>query len=191
MTVELIKQLLDACYLAKRARDMLPALPDGVMPSYIRYLDTIGKLQAQGIHVKVSDISDALNLPRPGVTRTVKEMVERGYLEKEASTADGRVTYLSVTEAGQALSREYDADFFRQLSPYMEGISDEDAECTIRTLEKFHAMMLERRDSHEASENPDHRRRHQGYLGNQADQSSVMCRKSPFQDGFFYLDCSH
>ena len=149
MTVELIKQLLDACYLAKRARDMLPALPDGVMPSYIRYLDTIGKLQAQGIHVKVSDISDALNLPRPGVTRTVKEMVERGYLEKEASTADGRVTYLSVTEAGQALSREYDADFFRQLSPYMEGISDEDAECTIRTLEKFHAMMLERRDSHE------------------------------------------
>ena len=59
------------------------------------------------------------------------------------------MTYLSVTEAGQALSREYDADFFRQLSPYMEGISDEDAECTIRTLEKFHTMMLERRDAHE------------------------------------------
>ena len=25
MTIELIKQLLDACYLAKRAREMLPA----------------------------------------------------------------------------------------------------------------------------------------------------------------------
>ena len=149
MTIELIKQLLDACYLAKRARDMLPTLPDGVMPSYIRYLDTIGKLQAQGIHVKISDISDALNLPRPGVTRTVKEMVERGYLEKEASPADGRVTYLSVTEAGQALYREYDDDFFCQLSPLMEDISDEDAECTIRTLKKFYTVMLERRDTHE------------------------------------------
>ena len=29
MTIELIKQLLDACYLAKRAREMLPALPEG------------------------------------------------------------------------------------------------------------------------------------------------------------------
>lgn len=149
MTVELIKRLLDACYLAKRARDMLPALPEGVMPSYIQYLDTVGKLQAQGIPVKVSDISDALNLPRPGVTRTVKEMEEKGYLKKEASAADGRVTYLTVTEAGQALSREYDGDFFRQLSPYLEGISDEDAECTIRTLEKFHAIMVERRNIHE------------------------------------------
>lgn len=149
MTVELIKHLLDACYLAKRARDMLPALPEGVMPSYIQYLDTVGKLQAQGIPVKVSDISDALNLPRPGVTRTVKEMEEKGYLKKEASAADGRVTYLTVTEAGQALSREYDGDFFRQLAPYLEGISDEDAECTIRTLEKFHAIMVERRNIHE------------------------------------------
>lgn len=31
MTIELIKQLLDACYLAKRAREMLPALPEGVI----------------------------------------------------------------------------------------------------------------------------------------------------------------
>lgn len=28
MTIELIKQLLDACYLAKRAREMLPTLPE-------------------------------------------------------------------------------------------------------------------------------------------------------------------
>ena len=36
MTIELIKQLLDACYLAKRAREMLPALPEGVTSSYIQ-----------------------------------------------------------------------------------------------------------------------------------------------------------
>ena len=39
MTIELIKQLLDACYLAKRAREMLPALPEGVTSSYIQCLD--------------------------------------------------------------------------------------------------------------------------------------------------------
>ena len=35
MTVEKIKALLDACYQAKRARELLPALPKGVTSSYI------------------------------------------------------------------------------------------------------------------------------------------------------------
>ena len=74
MTVENIKALLDACYQAKRARELLPELPKGVSSSYIHYLDTIESLERQGIRVKVSDISDALNIPRPGVTRTVQKL---------------------------------------------------------------------------------------------------------------------
>ena len=97
MTTENMKALLDACYQAKRVRELLPALPKGVSPSYIHYLDTIEELERRGVRVKVSDISDALNLPRPGVTRTVKEMEDKGYLKKIASEQDGRVTYLSIT----------------------------------------------------------------------------------------------
>ena len=149
MNVETIKRMMDACYLAKRAREMLPALPEGVMPSYIQYLDTLQKLEAQGVRVKVSDLSDALGLPRPGVTRTVKEMETKGYLKKQVSAEDGRVTYLSMTEAGRQLSREYDSDYFRALAPWMESISEEEAECTIRTIEKFYQIMYERRTSFE------------------------------------------
>ena len=147
MTVELIKRMMDACYLAKRARDLLPPLPDGVQPSYIQFLDAIQKLQAKGMQVRVSDLGDALGLPRPGVTRTVKEMEAKGYLTKQVSAQDGRVTYLSMTEVGKALSRKYDADYFRELAPYLECILEADAECTIRTLETFHAIMCERRNS--------------------------------------------
>ena len=138
MTIELIKQLLDACYLAKRAREMLPALPEGVTSSYIQCLDVIQKLQTRGIW---------LNLPRPGVTRTVKEMEHKGYLRKQVSAEDGRVTYLFLTESGQALSQKYNTDYFSQLLPYLDGISEEDAACTIQTLEKFYAIMCERKDS--------------------------------------------
>lgn len=74
MTVENIKALLDACYQAKRARELPPELPKGVSSSYIHYLDTIESLERQGIRVKVSDISDARNIPRPGVTRTVQKL---------------------------------------------------------------------------------------------------------------------
>jgi len=149
MTVELIKRMMDTCYLAKRARDMLPPLPDGVMPSYIQYLDAIQTLEADGLRVKVSDLSDALNLPRPGVTRTVKDMEQKGYLKKQVSDEDGRVTYLSLSEAGKELSRKYDKDYFRGLAPYLDGISEADAECTIRTIEKFYQIMCERRTSFE------------------------------------------
>ena len=42
MRIETLKKMFDACYQAKRARDLLPPLPDGVTSSYIHYLDAIG-----------------------------------------------------------------------------------------------------------------------------------------------------
>lgn len=145
MTIATIKALLDACYQAKRVRELLPALPKGVAPSYIQYLDTIEALERRGVQVKISDVSSALNLPRPGVTRTVREMEDRGYLRKTASDADGRITYLSITDAGKALSQTYNENFFSRLAPLLAGISEEDAACTVRTIEKIYQRMSERR----------------------------------------------
>ena len=149
MTNKKIKEMLDACYQAKRIREMLPPLPEGVMPSYIQYLDAIQKLEKKDIHVKVSDISDVMNLPRPGVTRTVKEMEKKGYLSKIASPNDGRVTYISITEEGWKLFRKYDENYFGELSADLSDISEEDADCMIRTIEKFYQIMCERRSHHD------------------------------------------
>ena len=145
MTNKKIKEMLDACYQAKRIREMLPPLPEGVMPSYIQYLDAIQKLEKKDIHVKVSEISDVMNLPRPGVTRTVKEMEKKGYLSKIASPDDGRVTYISITEEGWKLFRKYDENYFGELSADLSDISEEDADCMIRTIAKFYQIMCERR----------------------------------------------
>lgn len=144
MTIKRIKDLLRACYQAKRVRELLPALPKGVTSSYIQYLDTIEQLEHRGIRVKVSDISDALNLPRPGVTRTVKEMERRGYLQKTSSDADGRVTYLTITDTGKKLSQTYNDQFFAQLAPLLAEIPDADADCTIRTITALYEIMSER-----------------------------------------------
>lgn len=85
--------------------------PKGVTSSYIQYLDAIERLEREGVRVKVSDISDALHLPRPGVTRTVGEMEDKGYLQKSASAEDGRVTYLTITEQGRKLSQTFNERF--------------------------------------------------------------------------------
>ena len=147
MKIQTIKAMFDACYQAKRIRDLLPALPDGVTPSYIHYLDTIETLEQRGIRVKVSDISAALNIPRPGVTRTVKEMEAKGYLSKHTSSDDGRITYISITQAGKQLSEIYNKQYFNRLAPFLDGISEEDVRCTIQTIEQFYKIMAERRIS--------------------------------------------
>ena len=144
MEIKTIKALFDAYYLAKRIRDLLPALPEGVTPSYIHYLDVIETLERQGARVKVSDISDALNIPRPGVTRTVKEMEGKGYLCKHTSPQDGRVTYITATQAGKQLSHTYNEPYFNRLAPLLGDISEEEAACTIQTIERFYKVMSER-----------------------------------------------
>lgn len=144
MTSEKIKRMLDACYLAKRIRELLPELPEGVTSAHIQYLDAIHVLQDRGLRVKVSDISDYFGLPRPGVTRTVKDMVQKGYLEKHTSQEDGRVTYLAVTAQGETLHRKYNTDYYRRLAPKLEHISDEEADCMISAIQKFYAVMKER-----------------------------------------------
>ncbi len=149
MTNEKIKRMFDACYQAKRIREMLPPLPKGVMPSYIQYLDAIQILQKEKKDIRVSDISDAMSLPRPGVTRTVKEMEAKGYLKKIASPDDGRVTYITITEEGKNLSQKYDQDYFSDLAADLGEISEEEADCMIRTIEKFYNIMRERREHYD------------------------------------------
>ena len=53
MNVELMKRMMDACYLAQRVRGMLPPLPAGVTPAYIHYLDIIEMLEKQGVRAKI------------------------------------------------------------------------------------------------------------------------------------------
>lgn len=145
MTEDKIKRMLDACYLAKRIRELLPELPQGVKPAYIQYMDIIHKQKEYKKDVKVSDISDILGLPRPGVTRTVKEMEAKGYLKKYSSNEDGRITYIAITSKGEELSEKYDKNYYSRLSKYLEDITEEEADCTIQTIEKFYKVMSERR----------------------------------------------
>ena len=144
MTNEKIKRMLDACYQAKRIREMLPPLPEGIMSSHIRYMDMIQELQKQNDHVRVSDLSDVLNIPRPGVTRTIKEMEKKGLVQKTASPDDGRVTYLSLTDHGKEISEKYNENYFNELTPYLDDISDADADCMVQTIQKFYDIMCER-----------------------------------------------
>lgn len=144
MTKEKIKQVMDACYQAKRVRDMMPKLPNGVTPTHIHYLDVITKLELDGVEVKVSEISDELGLPRPGVTKTIKDMEYLGFVEKKSSETDGRIVYIRSTQAGRDLVCKYVDEYFTGLGESLTDITDEDADTMISTVEKLYEVMSKR-----------------------------------------------
>lgn len=144
MTSDKIKKVMDACYMAKRVRDMLPALPGGVTSSHIHYLDKIQQLQSMKDKVRVSDISDMLGLPRPSVTKTIKDMENLGFVKKLTTKEDGRVVYIQITDAGKALIDKYVDEYFTSLSKELTDITDEEANVMIEVVEKFYAVMSER-----------------------------------------------
>ena len=146
MKSEKVKEMLDSCYMAKRILDMLPKLPEGVLPSYVRYLETIIELDEKNQKVKVSDVSEVLNLPRPGVTRTINAMEEKGYLKKETAKHDGRVTYVTVTKEGKMIFEKYNKDYFQKLALCLNHVSNDEADCMIQTIEKFYEVMCEGRE---------------------------------------------
>ena len=96
--------------------------------------------------VYLSDLSTDLNLPRPGVTRTIKEMEAKGYVEKRTSDTDGRMTYLVITEAGKALSQKYNGDYFSGLAKDLETMDEEDIDVAIDTIHKVYEIMKGRKN---------------------------------------------
>lgn len=146
MKSEKVKEMLDSCYMAKRILDMLPKLPEGVLPSYVRYLETIIELEEKNQKVKVSDVSEVLNLPRPGVTRTINAMEEKGYLKKETAKHDGRVTYVTVTKEGKMIFEKYNKNYFQKLALCLNHVSNDEADCMIQTIEKFYEVICEGRE---------------------------------------------
>ena len=145
MTNDKIKEVMDACYQAKRVRDMLPALPGKVTASHIHYLDTLRKLEEIQDKVKVSDISDSLGLPRPSVTKTVKDMEEQGLIAKETTEADGRFVFIKITAKGRELVDKYVDRYFSNLSEELSDITDEEADSMIEVIEKLYIVMSKRK----------------------------------------------
>ena len=72
-------------------------------------------------------------------------MEVKGYLKKTTSQEDARITYITVTDKGEELSKKYDADYYSRLSKYLTDISDEEADSMIETINKFYKVMSERK----------------------------------------------
>ena len=128
MDVKHVKLLLDACQSAAHLDTLLPSLPEGVTPRCVRVIEQIAQKTVVSGKVRVSDISEMLDVTRPGITLVVRQLTEMGYVIKERDAQDSRVVYVSLTEAGQELHKRYVLDYHAHLTEVLSEIGDEGAE---------------------------------------------------------------
>ena len=107
MKKENISILIDLCQEAGRLQSFLPALPAGLSPRDIRVAERVAVLTEKQGKVRVSDISEMLEVTRPGITMALSNLEAHGYVEKSKSNEDGRTVLVRLTEAGEELVRRW------------------------------------------------------------------------------------
>lgn len=87
----IISQLME-----ERARQLLPAnLPRPLFSILNHFIRVDGEKT-------VTDVARAFQVPQPGMTKSVRKLIERGYLVAETDAVDARRKRLFITEEGRA-----------------------------------------------------------------------------------------
>ncbi len=101
----------------------------------------ITRFERSETDVKVSDISDELGLPRPGVTKTIKDMERLGFCGKEGFRGGWTFCVYQEHSGWQRLVGKYVDEYFTGLGESLTDITDEDADIMIATIEKIYDVM--------------------------------------------------
>ena len=125
MTMACFKELLDTAEAASQLTDSYAALCSGIHPRHIRMLEQIAVKNQAGCEPMPSDISEILGVTRPGITRTLSELREMGYVNKTVDAKDNRVYHLSLTEEGWNVYEQYVLSEQAAVQEALEGV-DED-----------------------------------------------------------------
>ncbi len=90
--------------------------------------------------IKLTDVAKTLRVTLPAITHKVNELVELGYLEKETSTKDLRVTYITLTPNGKAYVESIQEEYYRPLKLLVRNLGEEDTQALMRILDKISKM---------------------------------------------------
>lgn len=105
----------------------------GIVPSHGGIL----LLLFNGEKYTMKDIADKIHRTKPTVTVLVDKLVELGYVTKEKSSEDSRVTFIRITDRGMGFKPIFDEVSAKLNAVVYNGISDEEAEYLETVLEKI------------------------------------------------------
>lgn len=85
----------------------------------------------------VSQIAKKHHISQPAVSRTVKSLLDKGWISREENPQDRRMVYLCLTKEGQAIYHQQDVDFQAKLETVFSQLTDQEVEAWIRIGSKL------------------------------------------------------
>lgn len=144
MDIEYIKMFLDICHDAKKITELMPKLPAGMKPRHIHVIDTIFMLSNKKEYVKISDISEALKVTKPSITKLINELEIRKVLTKTSQLHDNRIITLSLTPLGKKYHEIYVDKYQKYLAELFIDIEEDDMRVTVETINTAYKIMKKR-----------------------------------------------
>ncbi|HWQ63910.1 MAG TPA: MarR family transcriptional regulator [Methanospirillum sp.] len=86
----------------------------------------------------MKDLAAKIHRSKPNVTVLVNKLVEFGYVKKEKSADDNRVTYISLTEKGEGLKPVFIYVSKKLQKAVYGGLSEEESESLEKLLQKVY-----------------------------------------------------
>jgi DNA-binding MarR family transcriptional regulator len=106
---------------------------EGIVPSHGDILYALFKKDKS----TMKEIAESIHRTRPTVTVLIDKLVDKGYVAKEKSDSDSRVTYIWLTEKGQGLKSAIE-DISKKLNELVYGdLTDEESALLEKALEKI------------------------------------------------------
>jgi DNA-binding MarR family transcriptional regulator len=89
----------------------------------------------------MKELAEKIHRTKPTVTVLVDKLVECGYVVREKSATDNRVTYIILTEKGLSLKPTFDMISEKLNAVIYDGMTDEEAESMEKKLEKIYSRL--------------------------------------------------
>ncbi len=94
----------------------------------------------KGDTIKLSDIAKILRVTLPAVTHKVNDLVTKGYIIKEPSKKDLRVTHIRLTTQGRDFVEMTHQTYYMPLQKLVRHLGEQDTRTFIRLLDKISQM---------------------------------------------------
>lgn len=128
-------------YLHKNCNsDLFEAV--GMLDVTLTQLKLLHYLEEASHELTLKEAAELVMVSLPAASRTVEDLVRRGFVERNEDVDDRRMKRVRLTEAGQAVSRQLNAARLSGLQEFVESLTDAERRKLAGALSK----LLERQE---------------------------------------------
>jgi MarR family 2-MHQ and catechol resistance regulon transcriptional repressor len=101
----------------------------------------IMKLLKENDTLHIAEIGERLQVARAQMTHLIDKLVELGMVERQANSADRRVTNVLLTDKGSGFLEEHGGHIWKATKEFLSGLSDEELADLSASLERLRVIL--------------------------------------------------